>query len=44
LADKVETRKYLFIMAQEGYPWGGSELLWAPAAEHLTRGAEVRFV
>jgi len=42
LADKVETRKYLFIMAQEGYPWGGSEPLWASAAEHLARhGSEV---
>lgn len=30
-------------MAQEGYPWGGSEPLWASAAEHLARrGSEVR--
>jgi len=36
-------RKYLFIMAQEGHPWGGSEPLWASAAEHLVRqGNEVR--
>jgi glycosyltransferase involved in cell wall biosynthesis len=36
-------RKYLFIMAQAGYPWGGSEPLWASAAEHLARqGNEVR--
>jgi glycosyltransferase involved in cell wall biosynthesis len=36
-------RKYLFIMAQAGYPWGGSEPLWAEAAEHLAReGNEVR--
>jgi len=35
-------RKYLFIMAQEGHPWGGSELLWSSAAEHLVRrGNEV---
>ena len=31
-------RKYLFIMAQEGFPWGGSEPLWSSAAEHLARG------
>jgi glycosyltransferase involved in cell wall biosynthesis len=36
-------RKYLFIMAQSGHPWGGSEPLWASAAEHLVRrGNEVR--
>jgi glycosyltransferase involved in cell wall biosynthesis len=36
-------KKYLFIMAQVGYPWGGSELLWSSAAEHLVRsGNEVR--
>jgi glycosyltransferase involved in cell wall biosynthesis len=30
-------------MAQEGHPWGGSEPLWASAAEHLARsGNEVR--
>jgi glycosyltransferase involved in cell wall biosynthesis len=35
--------KYLFIMAQEGHPWGGSEPLWSSAAEHLARrGNEVR--
>lgn len=36
-------RKYLFIMAQEGYPWGGSEPLWSSAAERLVHaGNEVR--
>jgi glycosyltransferase involved in cell wall biosynthesis len=36
-------KKYLFIMAQEGHPWGGSELLWSSAAERLVRsGEEVR--
>src|SRR6516164_5079484 len=36
-------KKYLFIMAQEGYPWGGSEPLWSSAAEDLARhGNEVR--
>ena len=36
-------KKYLFIMAQEGLPWGGSEPLWSSAAEHLVRrGNEVR--
>ena len=36
-------KKYLFIMAQEGFPWGGSEPLWSSAAEHLVRlGNEVR--
>jgi glycosyltransferase involved in cell wall biosynthesis len=36
-------KKYLFIMAQEGYPWGGSEPLWSSAAENLARhGNEVR--
>src|ERR1700719_1932155 len=36
-------RKYLFIMANEGHPWGGSELLWSAAAERLSRrGNEVR--
>lgn len=35
--------KYLFIMAQEGHRWGGSEPLWAQAAERLVReGNEVR--
>ena len=30
-------------MAQEGFPWGGSEPLWSSAAEHLVRrGNEVR--
>jgi len=38
-----EMRKYLFIMAQEGRPWGGSEPLWSSAAEKLVRqGNEVR--
>jgi glycosyltransferase involved in cell wall biosynthesis len=36
-------RKYLFIMAQVGHRWGGSEPLWSSAAEHLARrGNEVR--
>lgn len=36
-------RKFLFIMAQKGYPWGGSEPLWSSAAEHLAReGNDVR--
>jgi glycosyltransferase involved in cell wall biosynthesis len=36
-------KKYLFIMAQEGHRWGGSEALWSSAAEHLAlRGNEVR--
>jgi glycosyltransferase involved in cell wall biosynthesis len=36
-------RKYLFIMANEGPPWGGSEPLWSSAAEKLARqGNEVR--
>src|ERR1700730_7062210 len=36
-------KRYLFIMAQEGHRWGGSELLWSSAAEHLARrGNEVR--
>jgi glycosyltransferase involved in cell wall biosynthesis len=36
-------KKYLFVMAQEGFPWGGSEPLWSSAAEHLVRrGNEVR--
>jgi len=36
-------KKYLFIMAQEGYRWGGSEPLWSSAAERLARqGNEVR--
>jgi glycosyltransferase involved in cell wall biosynthesis len=36
-------KKYLFIMAQEGHKWGGSEPLWSSAAEHLARrGNEVR--
>src|ERR1700688_4828237 len=36
-------RKYLFIMAQVGHPWGGSEPLWSSAAAHLVRGGnEVR--
>jgi glycosyltransferase involved in cell wall biosynthesis len=35
--------KYLFIMANEGHRWGGSEPLWAGAAEHLVkRGNQVR--
>src|ERR1019366_2689784 len=36
-------RKYLFIAANEGTSWGGSELLWSSAAEKLVRrGDEVR--
>ena len=36
-------KRYLFVMAQEGFPWGGSEPLWSLAAEHLVRlGNEVR--
>jgi glycosyltransferase involved in cell wall biosynthesis len=36
-------KKYLFMMAQEGYPWGGSEVLWSLAAEKLVRaGNDVR--
>src|SRR5579864_7152491 len=36
-------KRYLFIMANDGHPWGGSEPLWASAAEHLVRhGNEVR--
>jgi len=36
-------RKYLFIAANEGTNWGGSELLWSSAAEKLVRrGDEVR--
>jgi glycosyltransferase involved in cell wall biosynthesis len=36
-------RKYLFVMAQVGHPWGGSEPLWSSAAEKLARqGNEVR--
>jgi glycosyltransferase involved in cell wall biosynthesis len=39
----VKMKKYLFVMAQEGFPWGGSEPLWSSAAEHLVRpGNEVR--
>jgi len=35
--------RYLFIMAQEGHRWGGSEPLWSEAAERLARaGNEVR--
>jgi glycosyltransferase involved in cell wall biosynthesis len=36
-------RKYLFIMANEGHRWGGSEPLWSSAAEKLAlAGNEVR--
>jgi len=35
--------RYLFIMANEGARWGGSEPLWSSAAERLARsGNEVR--
>lgn len=38
-----QMRKYLFIAANEGITWGGSELLWSSAAERLARcGNEVR--
>lgn len=30
-------RKILFIAANEGVPWGGSELCWSAAAERLAR-------
>src|SRR5215475_10353589 len=36
-------RKYLFIMANEGHRWGGSEPLWSAAAEQLAKsGNDVR--
>jgi glycosyltransferase involved in cell wall biosynthesis len=36
-------RKYLFIAANEGAKWGGSEMLWSLAAERLVCGGnEVR--
>jgi glycosyltransferase involved in cell wall biosynthesis len=36
-------RKYLFIAANDGHRWGGSEFLWSLAAEKLARsGSEVR--
>jgi glycosyltransferase involved in cell wall biosynthesis len=39
----MRRKKYLFIMANEGHMWGGSEPLWSLAAEHLVRrGNEVR--
>jgi len=35
-------RRIVFISAMEGFPWGGSEALWAAAAEKLARrGAQV---
>jgi glycosyltransferase involved in cell wall biosynthesis len=38
-----KVKKYCFIMANEGHPWGGSEPLWSCAAKHLVRrGNEVR--
>lgn len=38
-------RKFLFIMANEGHRWGGSELLWSQAAEKLVRRRnEVRVI
>ena len=30
-------RKIVFISAMEGFPWGGSESLWAAGAEKLAR-------
>src|SRR3984893_19423730 len=42
-ASSCQMRKYLFIMANEGHRWGGSEPLWSLAAERLVRdGNEVR--
>jgi glycosyltransferase involved in cell wall biosynthesis len=39
----VKAVKYLFIAANEGNSWGGSEILWSAAAEKLARrGGEVR--
>jgi glycosyltransferase involved in cell wall biosynthesis len=39
----VRAAKILFIAANEGVPWGGSEALWGEAAEKLARrGMEVR--
>jgi glycosyltransferase involved in cell wall biosynthesis len=39
----VRAAKILFIAANEGVPWGGSEALWGEAAEKLARrGVEVR--
>jgi glycosyltransferase involved in cell wall biosynthesis len=36
-------RKYLFIAANEGNRWGGSEVLWSQAAERLKEtGSEIR--
>jgi hypothetical protein len=36
-------QEYLFIAANEGAKWGGSEILWSAAAEKLAqRGVEVR--
>ena len=38
----MKSVKILFIAANEGVPWGGSELLWSGAAEKLARrGMEV---
>ena len=39
----MRMHKYLFVMANEGVQWGGSEPLWSTAAEMLVRrGNEVR--
>jgi glycosyltransferase involved in cell wall biosynthesis len=36
-------KNYLFIMQNDGHPWGGSEPLWSSAAEYLVRrGNRVR--
>ncbi len=39
----MRTARYLFLSASDGYPWGGSELLWSQTALNLLRrGNEVR--
>jgi glycosyltransferase involved in cell wall biosynthesis len=39
----VKNAKFLFVAANEGAKWGGSEVLWSSAAAKLAkRGAEVR--
>lgn len=40
--NSARAAKFVFISAMEGSPWGGSEFLWAGAAEKLARrGAQV---
>ena len=42
MLNSPRTPKFVFITAMEGTPWGGSESLWAGAAEKLARrGAQV---